>query len=299
MPYMQARTTVAKGPRPGGGRAARRWLLPLALFGSALLAGQALAGPKDFAVYTPGMGGDPETAKPYIDKFAQQLDSALGWPAGSSKGTFFVTRKEAVAGIDATKPGFAVVEPSLYFDLRKTHKAEALAQVDSPDLNSPKYSVVVKNPAYKSLADLAGKKLWTTLADSPKYLGSVVLDGKGAAETRFALKGVGIYTKAVRAVIRGEADATLLNDQQLAEAKKMEGGADLRVIYESPALPPLLVVSLDAALGDAEAKKLTKTLLSICGQPAGGEICKQMHIQKFVPVNSAVLSAAQKRYEQP
>lgn len=262
-------------------------------------AGSAHAGPKDFIIYTPGLGGDAEQAKPYIDKFAQFIDGALGWPKGSAKGSFLSTRKEALAAIEPTKPGFGVMEASLYFELRAAHKAEVIAQVDSDELNSPKLHVIVKNPAYKSLADLAGKKLWTTLADSPKYLGSVVLDGKGAAETRFALKSVGVFSKGVRAVLRGEADATIVNDQQLEAAKKMEGGGELRSIYDSPQLPNLVVVTLDAALPPPQAQKLEKTLLSMCSEPAGGEICKEMHIRKFVAKNAAVLGAAQKQFEHP
>ena len=145
--------------------------------------GAAYAGPKDFMIFTPGLGGDAEQAKPYIDRFGQLLDKQLGWPAGSAKGTFYSSRKEALAGITPQKPGFGVMEASLYLEMRAAHKAEVLAQVDSEDLNSPRLHVVVKNPAYKSLADLAGKKLWTTLADSPKYLGNVVLDSKGIVQS--------------------------------------------------------------------------------------------------------------------
>ncbi len=270
--------------------------LTLALAGSAAALGSAHAGPKDFIIFTPGLGGDPDVAKPYIDKFAQFLEGAMGWPKGSTKCTFLTSRKEALAAIDTQKPGFGVMEASLYMELRKAHKAEVLAQVDSADLNSPKLHVVVKNPAYKSLADLAGKKLWTTMADSPKYLGSVVLDGKGAA---FELKQVGVYSKGVRAVLRGEADATLVNDEQLAAAKKMEGGAELRAIYDSPALPPLVVVSLDGALPAADAQKLGKTLQGMCGAGAGADTCKEMHITKFVPTNTTALTAAQQRFDKP
>jgi ABC-type phosphate/phosphonate transport system substrate-binding protein len=263
------------------------------------VAGSAHAGPKDFVIFTPGLGGDAEQAKPYIEKFAGFLDGAMGWPKGSAKGTFLGSRKEAVAAIDTQKPGFGVMEASLYLDLRKPHKAEVLAQVDSAELNTTKLHLVVKNPAYKSLADLAGKRLWTTLADSPKYLSNVILDGKGAAETRFVLKQVGVFSKGVRAVLRGEADATLVNDEQLEAAKKMEGGGELRSIYDSPPLPALVVVALAGALPAAEAQKLAKTLIGMCGQPAGGAICKEMHISRFVPTNTAVLTQAQQRFEHP
>lgn len=299
---MRNRSSVCAGAhRPSG--TLDRWLPrltgSLALLACVAAGGAAHAGPKDFMIFTPGLGGDAEQAKPYIDRFGQLLDKQLGWPAGSAKGTFYSSRKEALAGIGPQKPGFGVMEASLYLELRAAHKAEVLAQVDSEELNSPRLHVVVKNPAYKSLADLAGKKLWTTLADSPKYLGNVVLDGKGPAETRFALKQIGIYSKGVRAVLRGEADATLVNDQQLEAAKKMEGGAELRSIYDSPPLPALVVVALDGELPAAEAQKLGKTLLSLCATPPGSEICKEMHIRRFVPKDTAALSAAQKLYEHP
>lgn len=294
---MRNRSTVCTGVHRS------RWVArltgSLTLLACVAAGGAAHAGPKDFMIFTPGLGGDAEQAKPYIDRFGQLLDKQLGWPAGSAKGTFYSSRKEALAGITPQKPGFGVMEASLYLELRAAHKAEVLAQVDSEDLNSPRLHVVVKNPAYKSLADLAGKKLWTTLADSPKYLGNVVLDSKGPAETRFSLKQIGIYSKGVRAVLRGEADATLVNDQQLEAAKKMEGGAELRSIYDSPPLPALVVVSLDGELPALEAQKLGKTLLSMCTTPPGSDICKEMHIRKFVPKDTAALSAAQKLYEHP
>ena len=140
----------------------------------------------------------------------------------------------------------------------------AIAQVKSKDLNTPQLMVVVKDPAWKSLDDLAGKRIWTQLADAGKYLSHVVLDGKGTAETRFVLKQVGAVTKGIRAVLRGEADATLLDPDQLTEAKKMEGGADLRAIYTSPPLPGLLVIAFPQVLVDAEQEKLSRVLLAMC-----------------------------------
>lgn len=257
------------------------------------------AAPHDFSIYAIRMGGDSAQAKPYIDRFARHLESTTGWPASSVSGGFYVTRKEALAAIEQQKPGWAVVEPSLYLELRKSHKAVAIAQVVSSDLNTPQLQVVAKDPAIKSLADLSGKRVWTQLADAGKYLSNVVFDGKGAAETRFQLKQVGAVTKGIRAVIRGEADATLVDPDQLTEAKKMEGGADLRVIYTSPALPGLLVVAFPAILPDAEQKKLTKTLFGMCATPQGGPICKEMRIQKFEATNPSLLSSTEKRYDQP
>lgn len=268
--------------------------------GAALLLQTAagLAGPKDFAVYSTRLGGDSAQAQPYVDKLAQHLQSTTAWPQGSVKGLFFVSKKDVLAGLDQQKPGFAFVEPQLYFELMG-QKPEVLAAVESAELNTAKLNVVVKDPAYKSLADLKGKKLWTTLADWPRYLGNVILDGKGPADKSFELKQIGAVTKGARAVLRGEADATLLDDQQLEEMKKLEGGAALRTIYSSRKLPTLLVVALGTGLTPAERKALTKALLAMCGTPKGGEVCKEMRITQFVNVDMPTIKAAKEAYDKP
>lgn len=274
--------------------------MAFALVAALALPSVARAGtPHDFSIYAIRLGGDPAQAKPYVDRFARHLESDTGWPASSASGGFYVSRKEALAAIEQQKPGWAVVEPSLYLELRKSHKAVAIAQVKSKDLNTPQLMVVVKDPAWKSLDDLAGKRIWTQLADAGKYLSHVVLDGKGTAETRFVLKQVGAVTKGIRAVLRGEADATLLDPDQLTEAKKMEGGAELRAIYTSPPLPGLLVIAFPQVLVDAEQKKLSRALLAMCQSPAGGPVCQEMRIQQFEAVSPSLLSSTEKRYEKP
>lgn len=254
----------------------------------------ATAGPRDFVIFATRMGGDTAAAKPYVDRFARHLEMVMGWPTQTSVGTFFASRKEALAALEQTKPGFAVVEPSLYFELRARRQAVVLAQVVSRDLNSPQLVVVAKDPAIKTLGDLTGKRLFTQLADSGKYLSNVVFDAKGPAAERLQLKQVGIVQKGVRAVLRGEADATVLDPEQLAEAKKLDGGEALRTIYTSPQLPGLLVVAF-AHLSDA--KKLGTSLIGMCA--TGGPICKELHIENFEVANAALLSNCEKRYEKP
>lgn len=264
--------------------------------GAALLIQTAagLAGPKDFAVYSTRLGGDASTAQPYVDKLAKHLEETLKWPAGGVKGQFFASKKDVLAGIEQQKPGFAFIEPQLYFEMAGTW-VECLAGVESAELNTTKLNVVVKDPAYKSLADLKGKKIWTTMADWPRYLSNVIFDGKRPADIE--LKQIGAVTKGARAVLRGEADATLLDDQQLVEMQKLEGGAALRTIYSSRKLPPLLVVASGLPAGDR--KGLTKALLEMCGTAKGGEVCKEMRITKFVAPDMATIKAAKEAYEKP
>lgn len=258
----------------------------------------AAAGPRDFAIFVTRLGGDAEAAQPYITKFLASLEEAMNWPKGSAKGAFLPTRKEALAYIEAQKPGIAILEPSLYLELRKAQALAPIVQVDSQDLVSQKLHVVVKDPALKTLADLKGKRLWTTLGDDPTYLTRVVLNG-AVKPDHFQLKAVGQAMKAVRGVLRGEADAAIVDDEQLAAAQKMEGGAGLRSIQASPALPPMPVVTFGKNVNPADRQLLSKVLVAMCGTPKGGEVCKEMHISKFAPVSTKDLVAAQRRYEQP
>lgn len=256
----------------------------------------AQAGPSDFAIYTLRLGGEPEAAQPYIDRMAAEIEKAAGWAKGSAKGRFLTSRKEVQSFLDAQKPGFGILEPWLYFELRQSQKLELLVQVDSADLNSPRLHVVVKDPAWKTLADLKDKKLWTHLADSPAYLSRVVLDGKQPAQQHFQLKQVGSAIKAARAVLRGEADAALLDDEQLAMAQKLDGGAALRAVYSSVPQPSVAVVAFGAVLPADKQAALRKALLNLCAG-AGAATCTEMHIRTFVAPNNTLFQEAQRRFD--
>jgi len=254
-----------------------------------------VAAPHDVAIHVTRLGGDRGSAQPYVDRLLRRLEGLAGWTAGSAKGAFVVSKKEALAYLGQAAPGFGMLEPALYFELRKSHALTPLAQVESADLVSPKLHVVVKDPALKTLADLKGKRLWTTLGETPRYLGRVVLEGK-LDLAAVQVKPIGQALKGVRGVLRGDCDATTLDDDQLEKARAMTGGADLLVLASSPALPAIPVVAFGAALSDAERAGLVKALLALCDGADGAAICKEMHIGRFVPIDATALKAAETRY---
>src|SRR4051812_5136203 len=95
----------------------------LTVLAAGLLAGRsALAGPKDFAVYVPGMGASAEQAKPYLDAFLRLIEKEAGWPANSATGLYVDDPRDMEVYLEKTKPGFALMAPSLYYQLacRKT-----------------------------------------------------------------------------------------------------------------------------------------------------------------------------------
>lgn len=256
----------------------------------------AQAGPKDFAIFATRMGGDSESAQPYVSRMAEKLAEATGWKKGELSGRFFSSKKEITAFVETQKPGFGLVEPWLYLELKHAQGLELVAEVESADLNSPKLHVVVTDAAVKGLADLKGKSLWTHLADSPRYLSLVVLEQETPIEGQVQLKQVSNVMKSARAVLRGEATATLLDDDQLAAARKLQGGETLRVVYSSKAQPPVAVVVFGKTLPPAEKKNLTKALMGLCAVPSNADLCKELRIAKMKAPTTALWAAADARF---
>jgi hypothetical protein len=258
----------------------------------------AEAGPRDFVIHVTRLGGDTASAQPYIDRFLRYLEAQASWPSGSTKGTFLRTRDDVIAAMTKDAPGVAILEPQVYLELRGPRKLEPFLQLESASLVSPKLHLVTKNTAYRAIGDLRGKSLWTILGESPPYLSKIVFDGQVDAGTHFKIKRTFDALKGVRGVLRGDCDATLLDDDQIAAAQKIDGGSALRTIYTSPALPPIPVVAVGAALPAADRATLVRVLSSMCGTKQGGEICREMHIDRFVPPDTAALNAVQSRYGQ-
>jgi ABC-type phosphate/phosphonate transport system substrate-binding protein len=255
-----------------------------------------IAGPKDIAIHLTRLGGNSVLAQPYVDSFLRYIESAVGWAPTAMAGSFHVSKKNAIAYVAKAQPGIGIMEPALYFEYRQAWQLQIILQAESRDLVADRLHVVVKDPGFKGLANLKGKRLWTTLADSPRYLSKVVLAGQVDAAAYFDLGFVHNALTGARGVLRGDCDAALLDEDQFAEAKEMEGGNHLRAIYDSPALPPLPVVVFGAALTAEERQALAKALLGMSGTSEGAAICRKMHIARFSEPDTALFADIQNRY---
>jgi ABC-type phosphate/phosphonate transport system substrate-binding protein len=270
--------------------------LPATVLAALFTAAAAVAGPKDVAMHLTRLGGNSVLAQPYVESFLRYIEAATGWTPASMNGTFHVSKKGAIAYVARAQPGIGIMEPALYFEYRQAWQLQLILQAESKDLVADQLHVVVKDPAVKGLADLKGRRLWTTLADYPRYLSKVVLGGQVDAAGYFVLDQVHQALTGARGVLRGDCDAAILDDDQFARAKEMEGGENLRTIFDSPALPPLPVVVFGDALTAAERQVIAKALIEMSGNARGSAICRRMHIGRFAELNSALFSEIQQRY---
>ncbi|HEX6836954.1 MAG TPA: PhnD/SsuA/transferrin family substrate-binding protein [Polyangia bacterium] len=255
----------------------------------------AFAGGRDFIAEHAGAGANAQNAQPYIDQFLRITESLTGWPANSTKGEWVDDIKGAEKAIAEHKPGFAILDPEVYFELRKKEALEPIAEVKGKTFNKGHYSLVVKDPALKSLADLKGKKVSSNHFASPKYVSKVAFDGKTDVEKDFVMVKATAPSKPLKDVENARADAALIDDEQLAQMKEI--APDLKVIWTSPALPPTPVVAFTKNAAPADKAAFAKALPKLCADAKGKEVCESMFIDTFAPVDKNAFSAAQKKYD--
>jgi len=270
----------------------RRTVIAIVVFG---VAGTALAGGRDFIAEHAGAGANATNAQPYIDQFLRIAESLSGWPANSAKGEWVDDMKGAEKAIAERKPGFAILDPEVFLELRKKESLEPIAEVKGKTFNKGHYSLVVKDAALKSLADLKGKKVSSNHFASPKYIDKVGFDGKVDIEKDFVVLKASAPSKPLKDVEAGRADAALIDDEQLAAMKEI--APDLKVIWTSAALPPTPVVAFTKSSTPADRAAFGKALPKLCADPKGKPVCESMFIDTFAPVDKSAFSAAEKKYD--
>lgn len=259
------------------------------------MCGTAFAGGRDFIAEHAGAGANADNAQPYIDQFLRITETMTGWPANSAKGEWVDDEKGVEKAIAARKPGFAILDPEVFFELRKKESLEPIGEVRGKTFNKGHYSLVVKDPALKSLADLKGKKVSSNHFASPKYVSKVAFDGKIDIEKEFQIVRALAPSKPLKDVEAGRADAALIDDEQLAAMKEL--APDLKVVWTSPPLPPTPVVAFTKNATPADRASFEKALPRICADAKGKQVCESMFIDKFAPVDKSAFSAAEKRYD--
>jgi len=269
----------------------KRAIAIVAIFG----ASSAYAGGRDFVAEHAGAGANAKNAQPYIDQFLRIVEQMAGWPANSAKGEWVDDLKGAEKAIGERKPGFAILDPEVFLELRKKESLEPIAEVRGKTFNKGHYSLVVKDPALKAPADLKGKKVTTNHASSPKYLDRVAFDGKVDVEKDWTLQKTTQPSKPIKDVAAGRADAALIDDEQLAQMKEI--APDLKVIWTSPALPPTPVVAFTKNATPADRAAVAKLLPKLCDDAKGKAVCESMFIDKFQPVDKAAYTEAAKKFD--
>lgn len=195
-----------------------------------------------FIVVRENGSGSAAQAQRYLDAFLTSFANRAGWPGAAGK--YFTKRSKAKKYIDEVKPSFGFVSYGAYLGMRKSHGLEAVAVADAGASGGSQYFVISKN--HFTLDDCKGKKLASNHAADTKFVDQVI-SGDAFDLGDFELVSTRRPVQTIKAVINDEAECALVDDTQITALTKVDGGAALRPVWVSDALPAVVIVSFGSA----------------------------------------------------
>lgn len=260
-------------------------LRALLLLGLAL---PAAAGPR-LVFVKPGGPGSTEKAQQVMDDFA----AALGIEGAAA--TYFNETEAALAFIDEQQPAFGIVSLDFFLSQRKKLKLEPLALTRPGGRTTQRWSLLVPADSTLTLDGLAGKRVAGTGLGDDRFVSAVLLGGRYDAARELKLVRSRSPLRAIRAVLRGKADALLL-DQDGAESlgKLKRYAAKLKVAHTFGPLPAAPVVRIGGR-GDADA--LVAALLKLDSQAKGKKLLETFKLAGFARMKPKSYAAVVTAYD--
>jgi hypothetical protein len=233
--------------------------------------------------------GSAATAQGFVDKLVQSVATQQDWVAASGK--YHTTRASAKPWIAANHPHFGIISLAAFLALEKPEKLDIIGKAEIQGGGGGKYFVV--SVTHKTLDACKGKTLATDHGDDTRFIDKVV-SGSDFDLADFKVVATTRPVQTIKAVTRGEAECALIDDAQLASAKNLEGGNTLSTVWDSQALPPMVVVAFPSA--PAPAKQKFKTgLAAVCTGP-GKSACAEVGIKKLTPSNGSEYTSVKAAY---
>jgi len=224
--------------------------------------------------------GSAAQAQPYVDKLVATTAKANGWATAAGK--YATNREGAEEYIHTADPHFGIMSLAAFLALRGKHKLEVLGKAEVTQAGGREYHIVSKTQA--DLAGCKGKTLASNHSDDVRFAEKVI--GAGAFTfADFTLVVTKRPVQTLKKVISGEAECALIDDAQLAELKKIEGGMAVRSVWKADKLPPMVVVAFPSSSA-AERSTFKGALGKVCGGE-GKAACSEVGIKDLSAASNA------------
>lgn len=223
--------------------------------------------------------GSAAQAQPYVDKFVAAAAKLASW--AGAKGQYVTSRAQADAYIQAEKPKYGIFSLGAFLGMKGKHGLEPIGQVQVARLGGQQYFLVSK--AAGDVGVCKGKKVASDHADDPKFIDTVVAGGAYKLAD-FTLVTTTRPMQTIKKVLAGEADCALVDDAQAEEMTKVEGGGELKTVWSSAKLPPMVVVAFPSATAD-ERRKAQDTLSKVC-DGEGKTACAEVGLTSIKPAGA-------------
>jgi hypothetical protein len=267
--------------------------LTLSVLAVAIISAPATASAETLAFCHDGGPGNTAQAAPKVEQFLRHIEKTVGLSAGKLSGEYHTSHADCVRYFGAKRPELAVLDLATLLRHGNAWKLKPVAHVGEPA--PTRYHVLVRKGTHSALGALDGKTVIAALPDDAAFLARIVLDGKGnpaSWTTSFTSRPL----KGLRAVARGEADATIVDAETFAHLSELALPTALVSIHESPALPGLTMVAVGENGGAPDlVALLLKSLGSLC-EGDGKELCKQLKVERLQKAETARFDTLTRTY---
>ena len=233
--------------------------------------------------------GNASLAQPYLDRMVAIAAAQNSW--GAARGQYCTSRSIAEAFIRSQAPHYGILSLAAFLAMRESYRLEVIGTVEIPMVGGQQYHVI--SQVAPSLDACRGRTLATNHADDLRFVNRIVLAGSSKLAD-FTLVETQRPLLTIKKVLTGEAECALIDDAQLAELSHIEGTEGLRSIWDSPKLPPMVVVAFPAA-ARAERQEFRKNLSHVCDGD-GQSVCAAVGLVALKPATDSPYAAVVAAY---
>lgn len=235
--------------------------------------------------------GNQALAQPYIDKMVSAAAAQNKWPGAT--GRYFTSRAPAEAFIKTEQPHYAILSLPAFLAMRGPYKLQVIGRVAVSLAGGRRYYLISKTA--RDLAGCKGQTLATDHHDAPLFIDRVLSGGQFKLAD-FTLVPMQRPLQTIRAVITGQAVCALIDDAQKDQLDRLKDKDDIRIVWESAALPPMPVVAFPDA-PEAERAAFKKNLAALCAG-TGQIACTEVGIDDLTAADDRNYEAVVQAYGQ-
>jgi hypothetical protein len=213
--------------------------------------------------------GSPTLAQPYLDRFVAAAAAQNQW--SDAKGQYYTTRAAAEQFIEQQKPHYGIISLAAFLDFRIKYGLEVIGKVAVSLIGGQQYFLISKTQT--NLAGCKGKKLASDHATDKRFIDNVVAHGEFKLSD-FTLVATQRPLQTIKEVVSGTADCALIDDAQASELAKLTGAGDVKTVWSSAKLPPMVVAAFPTA-PTSERLAFQKNFQKVCeadAKPACAEV---------------------------
>ena len=252
-----------------------------------------MAEPIEFLICQPGGPDLDDEQTAVMDRLFRHLEKKMDLTEGQLQGRYANTTKACDTAL-RNKPSIVFPSVPIYLEKRQALELLPIAQLRIDGQTRDHYYVMTKADADLTLADLAGKTLMGTHLDSPRFLTEGVFNG-ALKPDQLKLKPAKRALRGIRRVIRGKADAVILDGTQYRALKGSRYLGKLKLIHTSPELPTPPVTVVRSQVTADFGRRLGQALVGMSKDAEGQKVLKTFNIEGFEATSLGQWAKLEKR----